>query len=95
MRRERRMAKVAMARKLAVRLLLDVAQGWDYERLKKLGAHAGEPEIARVCSRSPAGMIGIPLSSQGSSNSNHDRVVIEEMLGRLEFLTHRLRASLC
>jgi len=43
MRRERRIAKVAMARKLAVRLYWMWRKGWDYERLKKLGAHAGEP----------------------------------------------------
>jgi transposase len=43
MRRERRIAKVAMARKLAVRLYWMWRKGWDYEQLKKLGAHAGEP----------------------------------------------------
>jgi transposase len=42
MRRERRIAKVAMARKLAVRLYWMWRKGWDYEQLKKLGAHAGE-----------------------------------------------------
>ena len=43
MRRERQIAKVAMARKLAVRLYWMWRKGWDYEQLKKLGAHAGEP----------------------------------------------------
>ncbi len=43
MRRERRIAKVAMARKLAVRLYWMWRKGWDYEQLKKLGTHAGEP----------------------------------------------------
>ena len=43
MPRERRIAKVAMARKLAVRLYWMWRKGWDYEQLKKLGAHAGEP----------------------------------------------------
>ena len=42
-RRERRIAKVAMARKLAVRLYWMWRKGWDYEQLKKLSAHAGEP----------------------------------------------------
>jgi transposase len=43
LRRERRIAKVAMARKLAVRLYWMWRQGWDYERCKKFGSHAGEP----------------------------------------------------
>jgi len=43
MRRERRIAKVAIARKLAVRLYWMWRKGWDYEQLRKLGAHAGEP----------------------------------------------------
>jgi transposase len=43
MRRERRIAKVAMARKLAVRLYWMWRQGWDYEQWKKFGSHAGEP----------------------------------------------------
>ena len=44
MRRGRRIAKVAMARKLAVRLYWMWRQGWDYEQLKKFGPHAGQPE---------------------------------------------------
>src|SRR6202040_2648506 len=44
MRRERRIAKVAMARKLAVRLYWMWRKGWDYEQLKKFGSHAGQPE---------------------------------------------------
>jgi transposase len=43
MRRGRKIAKVAMARKLAVHLYWMWRQGWDYERLQKLGSHAGEP----------------------------------------------------
>jgi transposase len=43
MRRERRIAKVAMARKLAVRLYWMWRQGWDYEQWKTFGSHAGEP----------------------------------------------------
>src|SRR6202040_3413459 len=43
MRRERRIAKVAMARKLAVRLYWMWRKGWDYEQLKRFGSHAGQP----------------------------------------------------
>jgi len=41
MRRNRSIAKVAMARKLAVRLFWMWRRGWDYEQLKKFGSHAG------------------------------------------------------
>lgn len=43
MRRGRKIAKVAMARKLAVHLYWMWRQGWDYSQLLKLGSHAGEP----------------------------------------------------
>ena len=43
MRRGRKIAKVAMARKLAVHLYWMWRQGWDYSQLHKLGSHAGEP----------------------------------------------------
>jgi transposase len=43
MRRGRKIAKVAMARKLAVHLYWMWRQGWDYAHLQKLGSHAGEP----------------------------------------------------
>jgi transposase len=43
MRRGRKIAKVAMARKLAVRLYWMMRKGWDYEQAKKFGSHAGEP----------------------------------------------------
>ena len=42
MRRGRKIAKVAMARKLAVHLYWMWRQGWDYEQLQKFGSHAGE-----------------------------------------------------
>jgi hypothetical protein len=41
LRRNRGIAKVAMARKLAVRLFWMWRQGWDYQPLKKFGSHAG------------------------------------------------------
>ncbi len=43
MRRGRKIAKVAMARKLAVHLYWMWRQGCDYGPLQKLGSHAGEP----------------------------------------------------
>ena len=43
LRRGRKIAKVAMARKLAVHLYWMWRQGWDYGQLEKLGSYAGEP----------------------------------------------------
>jgi len=39
---KRKIAKVAMARRLAVRLYWMWRKGWDYEQLKKFGSHAGQ-----------------------------------------------------
>ena len=49
MRRGRKIAKVAMARRLAIRLYWMWRKGWDYEQVKKFGSHAGQ--LAMVCSR--------------------------------------------
>jgi transposase len=43
MRRGRKTAKVAMARKLAVRLYWMWRKEWDYQQLVKFGSHAGQP----------------------------------------------------
>ena len=43
LRRGRKIAKVAMARKLAVRLYWMMRKEWDYEQLRKFGSHAGQP----------------------------------------------------
>jgi transposase len=43
MRRGRKIAKIAMARRLAVRLYWMWRKGWDYEQMQKFGSHAGEP----------------------------------------------------
>jgi transposase len=43
MRRGRKIAKVAMARKLAVRLYWMLRKEWDYGQLRKFGSHAGQP----------------------------------------------------
>jgi transposase len=43
MRRGRKTAKVAMARRLAVRLYWMMRQGWDYQQWIKFGSYAGQP----------------------------------------------------
>jgi len=43
LRRGRKTAKVAMARKLAVRLYWMWRKGWDYEQWKKFGSYVGQP----------------------------------------------------
>jgi transposase len=44
MRRDKRIAKVAMARKLAVGLYWMMRKEWNYEQLKKFGSYAGESD---------------------------------------------------
>jgi hypothetical protein len=39
MRRGRKIAKFAMARKLAVRLFCMMRKGWDYQQVMKFGSH--------------------------------------------------------
>jgi hypothetical protein len=39
--------KVAMARRLAIALYWMSRKGWDYERVKKFGSHAGQLEPGR------------------------------------------------
>jgi transposase len=43
LRRGRKIAKVAMARRLAVHLFWMMRKEWNYQQLKKFGSHAGEP----------------------------------------------------
>jgi transposase len=43
MRRGAKIAKVAMARRLAIALYWMWRKGWDYEQLRKSGSHAGQP----------------------------------------------------
>jgi transposase len=43
MRRGRKIAKVAMARRLAVQLFWMWRKGWDYEQVRKFGSHTGQP----------------------------------------------------
>src|SRR5271157_4716346 len=43
MRRGRKIAKVAMARRLAICLYWMWRKGWNYEQVRKFGSHAGQP----------------------------------------------------
>jgi hypothetical protein len=43
MRRGRKIAKLAMDHRLAVRQYWMWRKGWDYQQVKKLGSHAGQP----------------------------------------------------
>src|SRR5437763_2721973 len=43
LRRGRKIAKVAMVRRLAVHLFWMMRKEWNYQQLKKFGSHAGEP----------------------------------------------------
>jgi len=43
-RRGRKIAKVAMARRLPVQMFWMMRKGWDYEQVKQFGPHAGKPE---------------------------------------------------
>ena len=54
MRRGRKIAKVAMARRLAVRLYWMWRKGWDYQQLNKFGPHAGQPGHRDGVQRTPS-----------------------------------------
>ena len=54
MRRGRKIAKVAMARRLAVCLYWMLRQGWDYQQWVEFGRTWNSPDIAMVCSRTPS-----------------------------------------
>jgi len=54
MRRGRKTAKVAMARRLAIRLFWMWRQGWDYQPSKSSVRTQDSPEIAMVCTRTPS-----------------------------------------
>jgi hypothetical protein len=47
MRRGRKIAKVAMARKLAIQLFWMMRKEWDYEQVKRFGPHAGQDQMRR------------------------------------------------
>src|SRR5277367_4923640 len=47
LRRGRKIAKVAMARKLAIQLYWMMRKEWDYEQVRRFGPHARQPENRR------------------------------------------------
>jgi len=74
MRRGRKIAKVAMARKLAVHLYWMWRQGLDYGQLHTLGSHAGEPGNLDGVRQITDVMIGHPAPhNRGVRTSNYDR----------------------
>jgi hypothetical protein len=54
MRRGRKTAKVAMARRLAIRLYWMWRQRWDYQQWRSSVRTQDSPEIAMVCRRTPS-----------------------------------------
>ena len=91
MRRGRKTAKVAMARRLAVRLYWMMRQGWDYQQWSKFGSHAGQPRKSRWCAVEHR---VIDWASRSSSRKEEFEVVImigrcrpKRCMGRTEFLT--------
>jgi transposase len=74
MRRGRKIAKVAMARRLAVRLYWMWRKGWNDEQLKKFGSHAGKPGHRHGVQLNTESLIGHPAPPRGGVRiSNHDR----------------------
>ena len=74
LRRGRKIAKVAMARKLAVRLYWMMRKEWDYEQLRKFGSHAGKPGNRHGVQQNTEYLIGHPAPPHGGvRSSNHDR----------------------
>ena len=64
MRRGRKIAKVAMARKLAVHLYWMWRQGCDYGQVPKLGSYAGKPGHPDGVQQITDVMIGHPAPSK-------------------------------
>src|ERR1019366_8348541 len=74
MRRGRKIAKVAMARRLAVRMYWMWRKKWDYEQLTKFGSHAGQPGNRDGVQLNTEELIGYPAPLHGGvRSSNHDR----------------------
>jgi len=69
MRRGRKIAKVALARRLAVRMYWMWRQGWDYDQVRQFGSHAGELENRLGVESNTEIMTGPPAPHAGSSNS--------------------------
>jgi transposase len=60
MKRGRKIAKVAMARRLAVGLFWMMRKEWNYEQLKTFGSHAGQPGHRHGVQQNTEKLIGHP-----------------------------------
>src|ERR1700689_2586739 len=67
LRRGRKIAKVAMARKLAVRLYWMMRKEWNYAELSKFGSYAGKPGNRHGVKSNTEKLIGYPAPFTGSS----------------------------
>src|SRR5438552_12147841 len=64
MHRQRAIAQVAMARKLAVRLYWMWRKGWDYQQVLKFGLHGGSPELVHGPPSITVKLIGHPAPAR-------------------------------
>ena len=82
-RRGRKIANVAMARRLAVRLDWMGRRGWDYEQMQSFGAHVGQPGNPQGVLSSTDGMIRRPAPLDGEEFEVGSRIAraTEEMDG--------------
>ena len=64
LRRQRNIAKVAMARRLAVRLYWMWRNGWEYAQWVKFGSHAGQLGTGHGVNSNAVSMNGHPALSQ-------------------------------
>ena len=85
LRRGRKIAKVAMARRLAVRLYWMWRKGWDYEQLKKFGSHAGQPGHRDGVQLNTEKLIGYPAPFHGEF----------ELVIMIEGVTEEMHGSDC
>jgi hypothetical protein len=83
MRRGRKIAKVAMARKLAVPLYWMWREGWNYQQMRQFGSHAGELGNRYGVQQNIVVMIGhpAPLLQGEFELVIMIAIVIEEMVG--------------
>ena len=86
-RHGRKIAKVAMARRLTVRLYWMMHQGWEYGQWIKFGSHAGQPGHRHGVQKNTEKLIGRPALLHRVRSSNQDRGDGPRCMARTEFLT--------
>jgi Transposase IS116/IS110/IS902 family len=97
LRRGRKIAKVAMARRLAVRLYWMWRQGWDYEQWNKFGSHAGQSGNRHGVRFNTESLIGHPAPPHGGVRTAIMIEVVDRRdawVGLSSRPEKRLRASL-